>query len=584
METFPSFRLEQAYRERFAPGMFDLSSSSPQPMSPRHVLDEAGVAPAALLDMAMDYEPGGGSPALRSVVAALFTDVTPDDVLITAGAAEAIRVVTEAAVSSGDLVVAQRPVYEALRAVPEAAGARVLDWTPSPDLQFDFASLPDGASRASAIFLNNPHGPGGSLVRGSHAGPARLIADEVYRPAALVASHRAPSIIDMAPHAVSIGDASKPLGLGGLRIGWIVSRDRGFMRECARVLDYHSASVSALSARVALAALTHFDVHLAHHVARARANLRLLTTFMELHERWLEWCPPQAGYTAFPRLTAGSATGIAGRLASRGIFLLDGSPFDAPDHVRIGFGLDAANFADGLRALGEDLRAGQSPAADTVSPDGDVILIAKQPVPGLAKTRLGAEVGAARAAELCAAFLRDSVEIGRSRANRLYIAASPANAISYFQSLAPDARCFAQSDGDLGARLLHAFETAIRDGARSPVLIGSDSPTLPAHLLTVAHRALRTHDLVLGPADDGGYCLIGMNAPHPALFERIDWSTDRVLDQTLTRARETGLDVFLLPSWYDVDEAGDLDRLASDPLLRDHTRRALQPSAVEVVA
>jgi rSAM/selenodomain-associated transferase 1 len=580
----PSFRLERAYRERFSRDMFDLSSSSPQALSARHVLDEAGVAPSMLLDAPMDYEPGGGSPDLRAGVAALFDNVTPDQVLIVAGAAEAIRVVTEATVAAGDLVVVQRPVYEALRAAPEARGGRLIDWTPSAGLHFDFTALPEEATYASAVFLNNPHGPGGSLVRGRYAGSARLIADEVYRPAAIFAGHRADSIIDMAPRAVSMGDISKPLGLGGLRIGWIVSRDQAFMRRCARVLDYHSASVSALSARVALAALERFDVHLGQHVERARANLQSLTAFMEEYKRWLEWRPPQAGYTAFPRLKSGGATALARRLASRGIFLLDGSPFDAPDHIRVGFGLDRSSFAEALAVLGEELRAGASPDVGVGdSPEADVIVLAKQPLAGLAKTRLAVEVGAARAAELCAAFVRDSLDLASTRARRLYVAASPSNSLSYFQLLAPSARCFAQPDGDLGARLLDAFETAIRDGARHPVLIGSDSPTVPAHLLTVAQQALRTHDVVIGPADDGGYYLIGMRVPHASLFERVDWSTERVLGQTLARAREARLDVFLLPSWYDVDEARDLERLASDPLLREHTRRALTDSRVEEV-
>lgn len=553
-------------------------------MSARNVLEEACMAPALLLDAAMEYEPGGGRPELRSAVAALFAEVSPDQVLITAGAAEAIRVVTEATVAAGDLVVVQRPVYEGLRAAPEALGAHVIDWTPTADLQFGFDALPDEANEASVIFLNNPHGPGGSLILGTYTGRARLVADEVYRPVALVAGHRAPSIIDTAPDAVSIGDISKPLGLGGLRIGWIVSRDRAFIRRCAHVLDYHSASVSALSARVALAGLERFDVHLAYQVERARANLRLLTVFMEEHADWLEWRPPQAGYTAFPRLRTGEASAVAQRMAQRSIFLLDGSPFDAPDHIRVGFGLDQSNFAEALIALGDELCASRSNDLPSAGPDGDVILLAKRPIAGLAKTRLAVDVGAGRAADLCEAFVRDSLDVARAQARRLYVAASPAGSLSYFRSLAPSARCFAQPDGDLGARLLHAFETAMGDGALHPVLIGSDSPTLPSHLLAVAHRALRTHDVVLGPADDGGYWLIGMNAARASLFERIDWSTERVLEQTLARARDAGLDVFLLPPWYDVDEASDLDRLATDPLLRRHTRAVLQRTAVEVMA
>jgi rSAM/selenodomain-associated transferase 1 len=579
MKIIPRFRLEQAYRERFAPGMFDLSSSSPQALTLRDVLDDAGIASATLLNSAMDYEPGGGRPALREAIASLFHAVSADQVLVTAGAGEAIRVVTEVAVSAGDTAVVQLPAYEALRIAPTLVGARLLDWAPSPDGAFDFGSLPHGAGAATAVFLNNPHGPGGSLLRGVYDGPARVVADEVYRPAALVASHGVRSMIDSMSAAVSIGDISKPLGLGGLRVGWIVSRDREFIRACATALDYHSCSVSAPSAHVALAALSHFDLHLARQLDRARTNLQLLAAFMEEHEPWIEWSPPQAGYTAFPRLRSGSTGALAARLATRGIFLLDGSPFDAPDHLRIGVGLEREAFLQALGGLGEELRSfGSGDPADPS--DGDVIVLAKEPVPGRAKTRLAADVGQTRAARLCDAFVRDTLDFAARRSRRLYVAASPAASLPYFRALTSGVCCFAQPEGDLGARLMSAFETALGDGAERPVLIGSDSPTLPSHLLSVAHRALRSHDVVLGPAEDGGYYLIGMNVPHGELFGDIDWGTDRVLAQTLDRAHAAGLDVFLLPHWYDVDDGRDLERLAGDPLLRAHTRRALRASPV----
>jgi rSAM/selenodomain-associated transferase 1 len=579
----PPFTLEHAYRERFAPGMVDLSSSSPQPLTAREVLDDAGAGYACLLDDALDYEPGGGSQALRGAVASLYDDISADHVLITAGAAEAIRVAAEAAIRPGDCVVVQRPAYQALRAAPLAGGAHVLDWTPAPGFQFDFAELPAEAAHASVVLFNNPHGPSGSLARASYTGPARLIADEVYRPAALIADQRVPSVIDMGEGAVAIGDLSKPLGLGGLRIGWIVSRDRAFIRECAEVLDYFSGSVSALSAHVALAAINRFDAHLERQLAQARGNLRILTTFIEQHVGWLDWCPPQAGYTAFPRLKADiSAEALSERMRARGVFVLDGAAFESPDYVRIGFGQASVPFAKALCALGEELCAA-APAAAPTPPAGDVILLAKEPSPGRAKTRLAANVGAERAAELCEGFVHDSVEVACAGARRLYIAASPSEALGFFRSLAPGARCFVQPDADFGSRLLHAFETALGDGAQRPVLIGSDSPTLPSHLLSAAHRALRTHDVVLGPADDGGYYLIGMNTPYASLFQGIDWSTERVLAQTLERARVARLSVFLLPPWYDVDNGRDLERLACDPLLREHTRRALQRGRLEEV-
>ena len=210
------FTLERAYREHFATGMVDLSSSSPQPLTAREALEEAGVGVESLVNAPLDYEPSGGGLALRGAIASLYGGVSASEVLVTAGAAEAIRVVAEAAIQPGDRVVVQRPVYEPLRAAPLARGAEVLDWAPSSGFQFAFDGLPDGAATAAVVLLNNPHGPSGSLVRGAYAGSARLVADEVYRPASINAAHRAPSVVDVVDGAVSVGDLSKPLGLGGL--------------------------------------------------------------------------------------------------------------------------------------------------------------------------------------------------------------------------------------------------------------------------------------------------------------------------------------------------------------------------------
>jgi rSAM/selenodomain-associated transferase 1 len=257
--------------------------------------------------------------------------------------------------------------------------------------------------------------------------------------------------------------------------------------------------------------------------------------------------------------------------------VLDGDAFGRPACLRIGFGLASEDFASGLAVLGEALHAHAERRA-IAPPACDVIVLAKAPIAGYAKTRLAASIGGEAAARMSAAFLDDTLAFAAGRARRLYIACAPSPAP--FHALAPAARCFTQPDGDLGARLAHAFETAFRDGAERPVLIGADSPTLPAHLLAVADHALETHDVVLGPAEDGGYYLAGMRRPHTSIFREIDWSTDRVLAQTIARARDAGLRVFFLPYWYDIDDARSLDRLSHDAGMRRATRDALKAPAL----
>ena len=118
----------------------------------------------------------------------------------------------------------------------------------------------------------------------------------------------------------------------------------------------------------------------------------------------------------------------------------------------------------------------------------------------------------------------------------------------------------AQCDGDLGLRLAHAVERAFATGARNVFAIGADCPDLDASLLAEAQTALRQTDVVIGPARDGGYYLIGLKSPAVGLFEKIEWSTPRVLAQTLQRAQELGLVHALLPEKEDVDDLAGWQR------------------------
>ena len=115
---------------------------------------------------------------------------------------------------------------------------------------------------------------------------------------------------------------------------------------------------------------------------------------------------------------------------------------------------------------------------------------------------------------------------------------------------------FLQGEGDLGARLLKGTADLLAAGHAGAILINSDSPTLPKAILRAAIDAVRQGDnVVLSPAFDGGYTLVGLSRPHARLFEDIPWSTADVYRLTLQRAREIGLPVVNVPGWYDVDDA-----------------------------
>lgn len=135
-----------------------------------------------------------------------------------------------------------------------------------------------------------------------------------------------------------------------------------------------------------------------------------------------------------------------------------------------------------------------------------------------------------------------------------------------------------QVEGGLGARLWAAFAELRAQGHDAIVAIGSDSPSLNPARIREAIAALETHDVALGPCEDGGYYLIGVRGDRPEMFEAIPWSTPQVARATLERAATLGCSVRVLPPWYDVDDLGSLTRAIADV---DPAFRALiEPAAL----
>ncbi len=208
-----------------------------------------------------------------------------------------------------------------------------------------------------------------------------------------------------------------------------------------------------------------------------------------------------------------------------------------------------------------------------------IAVMAKAPRPGQVKTRLSPALTAEMAAALSAGFLRDITEnialAARGRAIHGYVAYAPAGCETEFTAMLAEATRLVLADGagvsagrvhGFGRCLLHAAQTLFSGGHDAVCLLNSDSPTLPTACLARAAEALAEAGdrVVLGPAEDGGYYLLGIKAPHVALFEDIAWSTGEVAAATRDRARTLGLPVVELETWYDVDDAATLRRLCRD--------------------
>jgi rSAM/selenodomain-associated transferase 1 len=224
-----------------------------------------------------------------------------------------------------------------------------------------------------------------------------------------------------------------------------------------------------------------------------------------------------------------------------------------------------------------------------------VILMVKAPRAGLAKTRLSPALSEEDAASLAACFARDALARARMVAREVIIAYTPADARDALAELLTGPLIWQEQEGaDLGARL-EAIAAHAASLLYSPLLImGTDSPTLPASYICMACAALAAGeaDIALGPTEDGGYYLVGLRHPVPGLFKNIDWSTPRAYEQTARNAASLSLRLLSLPPWYDIDTPQDLARLRQElsnnplaqdlaPATRQWLRRKQGPEAVD---
>jgi len=197
-------------------------------------------------------------------------------------------------------------------------------------------------------------------------------------------------------------------------------------------------------------------------------------------------------------------------------------------------------------------------------------ILCKTPSAGESKTRLAPLLGPEECAQLSSCFIADlsnTIQALTSNGDVVgYAVYTPEGSEAVLKDLLPpDFSLLAQYEGDFGARLDRGIVDLIALGHLGVILINSDSPTLPRQILLAAVDAIRSGDnVVLGPAIDGGYTLIGLSRPHPHLFTRIPWSTEVVLESTLERAREIDLPAVVLDAWYDVDDAASYAMLESE--------------------
>jgi aspartate/methionine/tyrosine aminotransferase len=334
-----------------------------------HVLcasDVEGYPMAELLELADDetrtlwdglrlgYTESTGHPLLRREIAALYESVEPEDVLVFAGAEEAIFCLVNVLLDTGDHAVVTWPGYQSLHEVARAVGADVtlheLHETDGWALDVDrLASSLRPTTRL--VVVNAPHNPTGMLP--AHAewraltelcaeAGVHLLSDEVYRYLEFDPDDRLVAGADALERGVSLGVLSKSFALAGLRIGWLATRDRALLARTAAFKDYTTICSSAPAEILGIVALRAAEDVLARSRAIVGANLPLLDRFFADRATTFTWVRPRGGSIGFPRLTApgiGIDDFAAELVEASGVLLLPGSRFGYPgQHFRIGFG------------------------------------------------------------------------------------------------------------------------------------------------------------------------------------------------------------------------------------------------------
>lgn len=341
---------------------YNLSESGVHPLSIQELLDVAQASATPLLDVRLGYSQSNGTDLLRARIAALYPGVSPDQILVTTGSAEANFVVCWRLIEPGDKVAVMLPNYLQTWGLAQNFGAEVRGFTLRADAQWEPSA--DDVSKAIApgtklVVVTNPHNPTGHVLSGemrrlivSRAAEvgAWLLADEVYQGAERDGP-TTPTLWGSYERVIVVNGLSKAYGLPGLRIGWLVAPP-GFAAEAWARHDYTTIGPAGASDHLAAVAL---EPRVRERVLeRTRGILR---SNYPVLERWLKrfgdtfsWHPPQAGAICLVKYRQRiRALDLVERMrAEHSVLLVPGDHFGLPNHLRLGFGEELQHFQEAL--------------------------------------------------------------------------------------------------------------------------------------------------------------------------------------------------------------------------------------------
>jgi aspartate/methionine/tyrosine aminotransferase len=362
MEIEP-FLIERWYERYEFTTELMLSSSDCESWTVAELLALEPDATERLLGLRLGYTETPGALELRSAIAAGSARCKPDDVVVLAAAEEGIFVALHALLRPGDHAVIETPCYASALTVARSTGAQVSEWKRRfvDGWAHDLDAL-EGAIRPETklLYVNSPHNPTGTqlsadtfaaVVELAREHDLILFSDEVYRGLEHDAATRLPLASDVYERALSLGAPSKALGLPGLRLGWLITRDESIRRALIDLKLYTTICSSAPSELLTALALRHHDRLLDRNRDLVLANLELVTAMLGRQRERFTWVAPTAGPIGFPLVSVTADTQLLCEelAAGESVLLLPGNVYGEPQHVRIGFG--RASIAEALERL-----------------------------------------------------------------------------------------------------------------------------------------------------------------------------------------------------------------------------------------
>ena len=352
-----------------AEGQFDLSLSHTdcEPLSVRDILTVEDLERFA--EESLGYQPFAGMAQLRETIARQYETVTANDIVVCNGASEPIYTFMRSMLSAGDEVIVQAPLFHTLHTIARAIGCHVTEWRPADPERFTFeVETLRGLCRRQTrlIVINFPHNPSGQLISSDQlheiaaiAGSvnAVLFSDEAFRLLELPPHDTLPAACDVYENAVTTAALSKPYGLGGLRLGWLASRNPEIVENVKRYRFYTTENTNLPSQFLAERALAKADRILEVNRQRIAGNLARLADFVKRHEARLSLQPPKGGTMAVVRQRTGltSTEFCKQLLEDQKLFLVPGPMVGLPnDALRVGLGRDS--FSEALERCEDFLR------------------------------------------------------------------------------------------------------------------------------------------------------------------------------------------------------------------------------------